>query len=66
MTDSTYFVKSTPLKSFHWTFSTLCRYTIDIVSMCIKKFDAENNIFGHIYRVFDLAIFLPLHLLNNG
>ena len=41
MTDSTYFVQSTPLRAFirsfqHWG------YVTDILKMCMKKFDAEN------------------------
>ena len=48
MTDSTYFVKSTPLKSFHWIFLTLCRYVTDILKMCIKKFDAEKLFFDKV------------------
>ena len=34
--------------------------------MCIKKIDAEKNIFGQTYRVFNLAIFQQLHLVNKG
>ena len=34
--------------------------------MCMKKFDAEKNIFLQTYRVFNLAIFWQLHLVNNG
>ena len=45
MTDSTYFVKSTPLKSFHWIFLTLCKYVTDILKMCMKKIDAEKIFF---------------------
>ena len=41
MTDSTYIVKSTP-HSFHWIFSTLCRYVTGVLKMCMKKFDAEK------------------------
>ena len=40
MTDSAYFVKSTPPRAFIRSFSTLCRYVTDILKMCIKKFDA--------------------------
>ena len=42
MVDSAHFVKSTPLKSFHWIFSAFCRYVTDILKMCMKKFDAEK------------------------
>ena len=34
--------------------------------MCIKKFDGEKNIFWQIDKVFYLAIFWQLHLVNNG
>ena len=34
--------------------------------MCMKKFDAENNFFFlQTDRVFNLAIFRQLHLVNN-
>ena len=41
MTDSTYFVKSTPLRAFTGSFQH-CRYVTDILKMCLKKFDAEK------------------------
>ena len=34
--------------------------------MCMKKFDAEKIFFDKTYRVFDLAIYRQLHLVNNG
>ena len=34
--------------------------------MCIKKFDAEKNIFWQTDRVFNLAFFWQLHLVSNG
>ena len=52
MSDSTYFVKSTPLRAFIGSFQH--RYVTDILKMCMKKFDAEKKYF---YRVFNLAIF---------
>ena len=64
MTDSTYFVKSTSLKSFHWIFSTLCRYVTDILKMCMKKFDAEKIFFDKLTGF--LAVFRQLHLVNYG
>ena len=45
MTDSTYFVKSTPLRAFTGSFKTLCRCVTDILKMCMKKFDAEKIFF---------------------
>ena len=54
MVDSAYFVKSTPLKSFHCIFSTLCRYVTDILKICMKKFDAEK-IFFDTDGVFNIA-----------
>ena len=41
MTDSTYFVKSTPLRVLIRSF----QYFADILQMCIKKFDAEKIFF---------------------
>ena len=41
MTNSTYFVKSTTLRVFNRSF----QYFIDILQMCIKKFDAEKIFF---------------------
>ena len=32
----------------------------------MKKFDAEKNIFWQTDRVFNLAMFQKLHLVNNG
>ena len=34
--------------------------------MCMKKFDAEEIFFWQIDRVFNLAMFWQLHLVNNG
>ena len=34
--------------------------------MCMKKFDAEKKFFLQTDKVFNLAIFRHLHLVNNG
>ena len=44
MTDSTYFVKSAPLRVFIGSFQFFADM-LDILSMCIKKFDAEKIFF---------------------
>ena len=67
MIDSTFFVKSTPLRAFTGSFSTLCRYVTDILKMCMKKFDVEKIFFDkHTGFFFNLAIFQRLHPVNNG
>ena len=43
MTDSTYFVKSTPFRVFIRSF----QYFADILQMYIKKFDAEKIFFDN-------------------
>ena len=40
-------------------------FNTDILKMCKKKFDAEKNVFRQIDRVFNLAIFWQMHLVNN-
>ena len=47
MDDSAYFVKSTPLRAFTGSFQHFADtlYVTDILKMCMKKFDAEKNIF---------------------
>ena len=64
MTDNTFFVKSTPPRTFIRSFQRFA--DTDILKICIKKLDAEKNIFWQIDRVFNLAIFWQLHLVNNG
>ena len=65
MTDSTYFVKSTPLRAFTGSL-TLCIYVTDILKMCMKKFDTEKIFFDQFIEFLTLAIFRRLHLVNNG
>ena len=43
MDDSAYFVK-TPLRAFTGTFQHLADM-LDLLKVCMKKFDAEKNIF---------------------
>ena len=62
MFDSVYFVKSSPLRAFTGSF----QHFEDMLQTCMKKFDAENNIFWQTYMVFNLAIYRQLHLVNNG
>ena len=43
MTDSTYIVKSTPLRAFAGSFQHFAyMLQTDILKMCMKKFDAEK------------------------
>ena len=56
MNDSAYFVKSTPLRAFTGSFQHLADM-LDLLKMCMKKFDAEKNIFRPTYMVFNLTIF---------
>ena len=44
MTDSTYFVKSTPLRAFTGSFQHFADM-LDILKMCMKKLDAEKLFF---------------------
>ena len=44
MVDSAYFVKSTPLRAFNGSFQHFADM-LDILKMCIKKFDAEKIFF---------------------
>ena len=44
MTDSTYIVKSTPLRAFTGSF----QHFADILKMCIKKVDAEKLFFDRL------------------
>ena len=44
MVDSAYFVNSSALSAFFRSFQH-CRYVTDIIKMCMKKFDAEENFF---------------------
>ena len=44
MADSIYFVKSTPLRAFIVSFQYFAEM-LDILNMCIWKFDAEKNYF---------------------
>ena len=57
----TYFVKSTPLRAFTGSFQH-CAEMLDI----LKKFDAEKIFFLQTDRVFNLAIFRQLHVVNNS
>ena len=51
MTDSVYFVKSTPPRAFLLDlFNDICRYVTDILKMCIKKFDTEKIFFDKLTR----------------
>ena len=59
MTDSAYFVKSTPLTVFVRSFQ-------NIVKMCTWEFDAEKYFFLQNGRVFNLAILRQLHLVNDS
>ena len=45
MTDSIYWVKSTPLRAFIGSFQDFAVMFTDILKMCMKKFDAAKNIF---------------------
>ena len=42
MTDSAYFVKSTPLGAFSVSFLIFCRHVTDIQKMCMKDFKAKK------------------------
>ena len=44
MTDSAYFVKSTPLRAFTGSFQHFADM-LDILKMCMKKYDAEKIFF---------------------
>ena len=48
MTDSTYFVKSTPLRVFTGSFQHFVDYVTDILKMCMKRFDAEKIFFDRL------------------
>ena len=48
MSDSTYFVESTPLRAFIESFQHLADMLKDILKMCMKKFDAEKIFFDHL------------------
>ena len=66
MIDSAHFVKSTP-KSFHRIFSAFCRYITDVLTMCMKEFDAETIFFKKFTGPLTLiAIIRRLHIVNNG
>ena len=43
MTDSAYFVKSTPLGAFSVSFLIFCRHVTDIQKMCTKDFKTKKN-----------------------
>ena len=45
MVDSAYFVKSTPLRDFTESFQYFADM-LDILKMCMKKFDAEKMFFS--------------------
>ena len=55
MTDSAYFVKSTPLTAFVGSFQKFA-YILDIVKICIWEFDAEKILFDKMAGFFNLAI----------
>ena len=44
MVDSAYFVKSTPLRAFTGSFPIFANM-LDIMKICMKKFDAEKIFF---------------------
>ena len=45
MTDGTYFVKSTPLRTFTGSIQHFADMLTDTLKMCIKKFNAEKILF---------------------
>ena len=65
MFDSVYFVKSTPFRAFtgsYQHFEDMLRYIEDVH----EEVWSRKNIFWQTYRVFNLAIYRQLHLVNNG